>query len=385
MTQFKLPVPNEEMPDLLALKNALQNRHKFGIYFARVNEEITRRDMLAWLRGIFGDTLLHIELSGEMPIVKQILEKIRLYKNPSVISVSGLDRLRVEENPQREIQAPNRLYHQLNWERQQFKQIEYPILFWVSEATLREIARFAPDFFDWHSGVYEFSVPEGNLQQTYDRFVSLSSEPLLANSEKERNEQIVALTSLLEEYESQKRDPVARANVLRMLGRLHYESGYRLRALPYYEKSLMLYKEIGDKLGEANVLKAIGDVQQFRDERDAALESYQKALGLYSEIGAKLGEANVYISLGSAKRESKNYSGSRTDFENALKIYQTIGDQYSQARALYRLGDCFSDEEKYKDALAQYEKAAQLWLAIGVNDLVENILKPRIEKAKKHL
>ena len=135
---------------------------------------------------------------------------------------------------------------------------------------------------------------------------------------------------------------------------------------------------------KANVLQAIGDVQQFRKETDAAIESYNEALKLFRQVGAKLGEANVYLSLGGAKRESKDFAGARIDFENALKVYQRIGDQYSQARALYRLGDCLSDEEKYKDALAQYEKASQLWTAIGVTDLVESILKPRIEEAKKH-
>ena len=62
-----------------------------------------------------------------------------------------------------------------------------------------------------------------------------------------------------------------------------------------------------------------------------------------------------------------------------------IGDQYSQARALYRLGDCLSDDEKFQEALNYYEQAAELWHSIGVNDLVESILNPRIEEAKKHL
>ncbi len=142
---------------------------------------------------------------------------------------------------------------------------------------------------------------------------------------------------------------------------------------------------IADPGLQANVLQAIGDVQQFRDDRDAALESYNEALKLFRQVGDKLGEANVYLSLGGAKRGSKDFAGARNDFENALKTYQMIGDQYSQARALYRLGDCFSDEEKHKDAILQYEKAIYLWTAIGVTDLVESILRPRLEEAKKRL
>ncbi|NWG35912.1 MAG: tetratricopeptide repeat protein [Chloroflexi bacterium] len=136
---------------------------------------------------------------------------------------------------------------------------------------------------------------------------------------------------------------------------------------------------------KANVRKAIGDVQQFRKETDAALASYDEALKLFRQVGDKLGEANVYLSLGGAKRSDKDYEGAKKDFQNALYIYRTIGDQYSQARALYRLGDCLSEEEKYEEAVIQYEKAIQLWTSIGLNDLVESILKPRLEEARKHL
>ena len=152
--------------------------------------------------------------------------------------------------------------------------------------------------------------------------------------------------------------------------------------LNWLETSLEIGVE--DKQLQANVLQAIGDVQQFRKETDAALVSYNEALKLFKEIGDKLGEANVYLSLGGSKRANKDFVGARVDFENSLKVYRMIGDQYSQARALYRLGDCLSDEEKYKEALENYEKAAQLWKAIGVNDLVDSILMPRIAAAKEN-
>ncbi|MCZ2127202.1 MAG: tetratricopeptide repeat protein [Anaerolineales bacterium] len=153
--------------------------------------------------------------------------------------------------------------------------------------------------------------------------------------------------------------------------------------LSWLEESLRLGVE--DARLKANVLQAIGDVQQFRDDRDAALASYDEALKLFRQVGAKLGEANVYLSLGSTERENKNFSEAKRYFENAFQIYVLIGDQYSQARALYRLGDCLCDEERYKDAIIQYEEAIQLWTVIGVTDLIESILKPRIEKARRNL
>jgi tetratricopeptide (TPR) repeat protein len=133
------------------------------------------------------------------------------------------------------------------------------------------------------------------------------------------------------------------------------------------------------------VLQAIGDVQQFRKENDAALQSYAQALGLFRAVGAKLGEANVLLSSGGLKRQEGNASGAQSDYESALNLYRLIGDRYSMARALYRLGDCAADRKDWKGALKFYEQAAELWRAIQVNDLVEQILAPRIAQARQHI
>ncbi len=142
---------------------------------------------------------------------------------------------------------------------------------------------------------------------------------------------------------------------------------------------------ISDKGMEANVLKAMGDVQQFRDDRDAALTSYTEALQLFRAVGSKLGEANVYLSLGGLKRSAGDLPGAKQEYVNALETYQIIGDQYSQARALYRLGDCAMEEDEYAAAMKYYEKASRIWVGIGLEDLVENILKPRIEDVRNKL
>ncbi len=131
------------------------------------------------------------------------------------------------------------------------------------------------------------------------------------------------------------------------------------------------------------ILQAIGDVQQFRDDRDAALKSYEQALNLFRAVGAKLGEANIYLSLGAIQRVENHLGEARTYFQNAFQSYQVIGDGYSQARALYRLGDCAADEKNWNDALQAYRQAEAIWLSIGLDDLVKQILKPRIEKAEK--
>ena len=265
------------------------------------------------------------------------------------------------------------------------------------EQTESRLAEWLIDLFDEHytddsSNAPEVGLEFANLAKTAEWAIVNRKGALLASlATKPRNwlynyfRQLNDWLNWLEtSLEIGVEDKQLQANVLQAIGDVQQFRDDRDAALVSYNEALKLFKEIGAKLGEANVLQAIGDVQQFRDDRDAALVSYNEALKLFKEIGAKLGEANVYLSLGGSKRANKDFVGARVDFENSLKVYRMIGDQYSQARALYRLGDCLSDEEKYKEALENYEKAAQLWKAIGVNDLVDSILMPRIAAAKEN-
>jgi len=180
-------------------------------------------------------------------------------------------------------------------------------------------------------------------------------------------------------------DRLGEANVLQAIGDVQQFRKDNDAALESYAHALALFRSVGARLGEANVLQAIGDVQQFRDERDAALESYAHALALFRSVGARLGEANVYLSLGGILRVEKKFDQARENFRSALASYQTIGDLYSQARALYRLGDCDADEAKWRDAVVAYRQAAQIWNDLGMTNLVDEILRPRIENAEKNI
>jgi tetratricopeptide (TPR) repeat protein len=121
-----------------------------------------------------------------------------------------------------------------------------------------------------------------------------------------------------------------------MMGKYFY-AGYGAgldAATTYYEESMSLYKQVGDKLGEANVRKAMGDVQQFRKEMQAALASYEQALGLFRQVGDKLGEANCYLAQGRIALTQGDHHSALVLHDQAFALYQLIQDRYSQVRLL---------------------------------------------------
>jgi tetratricopeptide (TPR) repeat protein len=175
------------------------------------------------------------------------------------------------------------------------------------------------------------------------------------------------------------------ANVLKAIGDVQQFRKDMDAALQSYQQALTLFRQVGDRLGEANVLHAIGDVQQSHNEQDAALVSYQQALALFRAVGVRLGEANVQLSLGDIRRADRNFAGAKSDYDTALKIYQTIGDRYSEARALYRIGDSAASEKQWTEALRTYQQAANIWREMGLSDLVERILAPRIAQVEENM
>ena len=150
-------------------------------------------------------------------------------------------------------------------------------------------------------------------------------------------------------------------------------------ALASYQQALGLFRAVGARLGEANTLQAIGDVQQFRKEMDEALASYQQALGLFRAVGSRLGEANTLLSLGDLATAQQEWDKAKAQYEQALRLYQTIDDRYSIARAYYTFGNWHAAQNQPTDAATCYRQAIKIFSAIGLSDLAEQIIAPRLE------
>ena len=158
-------------------------------------------------------------------------------------------------------------------------------------------------------------------------------------------------------------------------------------ALDHLATALRLYRLLAHSLastpdaalGEANVLKAQGDVLYFLKQTEEALARYGEALTLYRAVGDRLGEANVLLALGDIYRARKEYDSAWQSYAEVHTLYTMIGDRYSLARVLYRMGDWHAEQQQAQPAAELYRQAIDLWRSIGVDELVESILLPRLQ------
>ncbi len=149
-------------------------------------------------------------------------------------------------------------------------------------------------------------------------------------------------------------------------------------ALESYQMSLIVFREIGARLGEANVLQAIGDVQQFRKEIDAALTSYAQALELFRSVGDRLGEANVLAAQSRLQIASGNIAQAEQDLAQVIAIRRSIPSLFDEGAdygnfslALLNVGDKAKAKTYVLKAKQVFEKIGEPYYL----QWVENVLK----------
>ncbi|MBD2179612.1 tetratricopeptide repeat protein [Planktothrix sp. FACHB-1355] len=111
------------------------------------------------------------------------------------------------------------------------------------------LIRRAPDFFDWSTGVF-----------------AIESE-------------VLGMENLNSDYDSLEQIK---------------------RSIAYFQQSLAICREIGDRQGEANCLNNIGNSYQSLGQFEKAIAFHEQSLAIYREIKDRQGEANSLESLGNA-------------------------------------------------------------------------------------
>jgi hypothetical protein len=157
-------------------------------------------------------------------------------KPPDAINVVGLEKSFADR---REAAA---LLGRLNHERDLIRRhIPAVVLIWLPDFALDTLARGAPDFWAWRSGVYEIpsqvELPEQELLPAFSVFAE--NDAVWSLSLQKRQEEVARLEKLLEPTkdlppEGQFRRQMAVVDRLESLAMLCYALGYLQRASQFY-------------------------------------------------------------------------------------------------------------------------------------------------------
>ena len=340
---------------------------EFRLAFIKCNhpaqQETLRHSLLDRLRD------QHIlEISLEKSIIS-LLDEIRPHWNPNqapvAVCVYGL------ENSLREQSQNSPVLGRLNHERDLLRQsIPAALLIWLPDFALDYVARGAPDFWAWRSGVYEFQTDSGLWKtESIAAFGNHNATSLASLAWADKEKEIARLEELLRTSQAlAKQDKqVKKTNVrlLNQLGLLYKNLGRQDKALDSYQKSLKLAQNIGDRAGEGATLNNLSALYHARGDYDTALRYLQESLAIRRAIGDQAGEGTTLNNLSALYHARGDYDTALRYLQESLVIQRAIGDQAGESAALNNLSQIYDARGDDDTALRYLQESLVIQRAIG--------------------
>jgi tetratricopeptide (TPR) repeat protein len=258
----------------------------------------------------------------------------------------------------------------LNFVRDAYKKtVPYPILFILPDYAINRLAKFAPDFWAWRSGVFRFKT----LEKTRENAIT---QTLQSNIEidrvepQEKQERIEILQSLLMEYKptgEQTNDGNLRrySNILLELGTAYISQHKPKTAREYLAEALQIAEKLADVNFKRQVLNKIGDAFAEEREFETAIDHYQQGLDIARKLKNRDYEGYALFKLGNAYLNLRQFLEARNYYQQCLAIDQELDDYDNQARTYHQLGMVSQKMREYAQARDFYQQALSIFIEFG--------------------
>jgi len=153
----------------------------------------------------------------------------------------------------------------------------------------------------------------------------------------------------------------------------HIKSDYP-NALNYYQRSLKISEEIGDKSGMADAIGNIGVIYAGQDDYPKALDYFQRGLKIYKQIGNIKGSATAIGSIGMIYAKQGDTTNALDYFQRSLKIYKEIGDKRSTGYTIGNIGFIYKEQGDYSKAVEYFKKALSISQELGDKNGSANVI-----------
>ncbi|MFM6738492.1 MAG: tetratricopeptide repeat protein, partial [Microcystis panniformis] len=153
---------------------------------------------------------------------------------------------------------------------------------------------------------------------------------------------------------------------LTSLGNVYYSLGEYQKAIEFYQQSLAIFREIGDRGGEAKSYGNLGNAYGSLGEYQKAIEFNQQSLAIEREIGDRGGEAKSYNNLGNVYYSLGEYQKAIEFHQQSLAILREIGDRRGEANAWFNLGVTYDKLKRISEAKEAFLQSRELYQALGL-------------------
>jgi predicted ATPase/class 3 adenylate cyclase len=172
------------------------------------------------------------------------------------------------------------------------------------------------------------------------------------------------ITELLVQPSAQPRS-AARAKGLNGLAGLVYWQGDYDLASTYWNESLEIWKELGERGQIAEVLYSLAYIATIRAEFDRAMALFDESTTLFREVGDKRGEGNARMSLGMGYQLAGDLEAAALEIKGALPLVEEAGDTFGTANALGMLGRVASEQGQFEEATGYMVRTLRMFMSLG--------------------
>ena len=362
------------------LVRAVDYAEGFWLGFAKSNTLAQRRRLAALCKDLLEALkirVVEIELSEPvtdlLPILRERLAQERdahVEDTPTgeaspkegrgkiAIFVHGLE----HSIPSREAYPP--LLSSLNLNRELFRQqVPHPLLLWLPDYALTALARKSPDFWAWRSGLYEFPPERETAEQSFAAIRDEEAYVIESLSEPAKRVRLVMLKGLLEDYRelgNSAREQSAQGRLLHEIGLVYETLGELAEARRAYEESLVVSRNLKDKLLQGVTLNDLGIVSEQMGDFMEAKRLYGEFLNIARELNSRFNIAAALHQLGNVACIEGELKEAKQLYIESLEISNALGAQYSKASTLHQLGTIAQDEGNLNEARRFYTESLKI-------------------------
>ncbi|HEX8354462.1 MAG TPA: tetratricopeptide repeat protein, partial [Pyrinomonadaceae bacterium] len=379
--------PEPDAKVVRRLVRALDYSKGFWLGFAKSNTHAQRRRLAALCRDLLEPLkirVLEIELTEPvtdlLPVLRERLAREHAANDEDTktggalptsgeasaaarwpklaIFVHGLE----HSIPSREAYPP--LLSSLNLKRELFRQeAPHPLLLWLPDYALTALARQAPDFWAWRSGLYEFAPERETAEQSLEVVRGEAIHVTKSLSQQAKHERLVMLKGLLDDYRelgNGLRERSASMDILNEIGLLHEALGEWAEAEQAYGDSLIISRSLNDAAGEAIALHNMGGIAQNRGEVEEARRLYSESLEICKRLGNQRGIADTLHELGRLAQSQGEAGEARRLYSESLEIGRRLGYQSDVAQSMNQLATLTADEGNIEEASRLFNECLQI-------------------------
>ena len=316
-----------------------------------------RRDLLARLSD---RRVLEVELDRPLvSLLDELTERWDAENPPDVVCVYGL------EKSINELQEASPVLGRLNNDRDLLRRaVSVPLLIWLPDFALDFIARGAPDFWAWRSGVYEFETDKALWQQEGVLAIIPDKHGMFSLDHHEKSAEIAHLKELLRTAQrlrrKGKREKGLIVSLLDQLGLVYLSMGRLAEASTIYRQSLEAYVALDNKSGIASALHQLALLQQMWGNLTEADDLYRKSWEINEALGNSGGVASTLHQLANLQYLQGNLEEAERLYRESLSIENNLSGRTGVAITLHQLANLQYVQGNLEEAEQLYWKSLEI-------------------------